>query len=171
MPLQAKGEFALLQQNLIKAQEKPGQPVKRGTMAHDHHLFMLLTDAAAQGRDEKALREFTPRLEDLAIRDGHRLYTGIAHRAWGIAHRLAHQNDEADFRLSQALEIFSKLGTRWQIGRTFYELGELDLARKDWESAQTNFLLGLEAFEELRALPDAQRTRAALEALDGAQRM
>jgi hypothetical protein len=169
MPLQAKGEFALLHQNLIHAQEKPGQPVKRGTMAHDHHLFMLLTDSAAQRQDVKALREFTPRLEDLAVRDGHQLYIGIAHRASGIVHRLAHQNDEAASQLNQALEIFSKLGTRWQIGRTFYELGELDFARKDWVSAKKNFLFGLEAFEALRALPDVKRTQAALETLIEAQ--
>ena len=32
---------------LETALDKSGQPVKRGTMAHDHHVYMLLTESAA----------------------------------------------------------------------------------------------------------------------------
>jgi tetratricopeptide (TPR) repeat protein len=161
--LLAKGEFALLTQDLTIAQGKPGQPVKRGTMAHDHHLFMLLADAAAQQRDEQALRQYTPRLEELATRDGHQLYLGIAHRAWGIAHRLAGEHDQAATRLVQALDLFRGMDTRWQIGRTYFEIGELDLARGDREAAREQFSLALEAFEALGAMPAVARARAALE--------
>jgi hypothetical protein len=163
--LQAKGEFALLNQNLTTAQDKPGQPVKRGTMAHDHHLYMLLADTAAQQRDEKALRQYTPRLEELAIRDSHQLYLGIAHRAWAVAHRLAGENGDAAVRLTQALELFSGLGTRWQTGRTLFEIGELYKAQGDKDSARDRFHLALEAFQALKAMPDLNRTRAALESL------
>ena len=161
--MQAKGEFALLKQNLTIAQDKPGQPVKRGTMAHDHHLYMLLADTAAQRRDANALRQYTPRLEELAIRDGHQLYLGIAHRAWGVAHRLAGEHAEAGARLNQALGLFSELSTRWQLGRTQFDLGDLDLARGDKASARDHLLLALEAFEAMKAMPDVERTRAALE--------
>jgi hypothetical protein len=163
--LQAKGEFALLNQNLTIALEKPGQPVKRGTMAHDHHLYMLLADTAAQRRDENALRQYSPRLEELAIRDSHPLYLGIAHRTWGVAHRLADEHNEAAVRLTQALGLFRGLGTRWQIGRTLFELGELDFARGDKDSARNHFSLALEAFEAMKAMPDVERTGAALEIL------
>jgi tetratricopeptide (TPR) repeat protein len=163
--LQAKGEFALLKQNLTIAQDKPGQPVKRGTMAHDHHLYMLLADSSAQRRDEAGLREYAPPLEELALRDGHRLYLGIAHRAWGVAYRLAGEHDEAKARLSQALELFRELGTRWQIGRTLFEIGDLDLGRGDRASAKENFALALEAFDAMKAMPDLERTRAALATL------
>jgi tetratricopeptide (TPR) repeat protein len=163
--LQAKGEFALLHQNLTMALDRSGQPVKRGTMAHDHHLYMLLADTAAQRRDEIALRQYTPRLEELAIRDSHPLYLGIAHRAWGITHRLADEHDEAAGRLAQALELFRGLGARWQIGRTLFDLGELDLARGEKDRARNYFSLALEAFEAMKAMPDMDRTRAALETL------
>jgi hypothetical protein len=163
--LQAKGEFTLLNQNLIIAMDKPGQPVKRGTMAHDHHLYMLLADTAAQQRDENALHQYTPLLEELAIRDSHPLYLGIASRAWGVAHRLADEHDEAAVRLTQALGLFSGLGTRWQIGRTLFEMGDLDLVRGDKNNARDHFFLALEAFEAMKAMPDMERTRAALETM------
>ncbi len=134
-------------------------------MAHDHHLYMLLTDTAAQRRDENALRRYTPRLEALALRDNHQLYLGIAHRAWGIAHRMADEHDEAAERLTQALGLFHELGTHWQIGRTRFELGELDVARGEKDLARNHFSLALEAFEVMKAMPDVERTRAALETL------
>ena len=164
--MQAKGEFALLKQNLTIAQDKPGQPVKRGTMAHDHHLYMLLADSSAQRRDENALRQYAPRLEELAARDGHQLYLGIAHRAWGVACRLAGEHAEAAARLTRALGLFGELGTRWQIGRTLFEIGDLDLARGDRASARDHFSLALEAFETMKAMPDVERTRAALETVN-----
>jgi tetratricopeptide (TPR) repeat protein len=161
--LQAKGEFALLNQNLTIAQDRPGQPVKRGTMAHDHHLYMLLADTAAQQHDENALRLYTPRLEELAARDNHQLYLGIGHRAWGVAQRLAGRYAEAAVRLSQALQVFNRLGTRWQAGRTLFEIGELCSAQGDQDKAREHFSLALQAFEEVKAAPDVKRARAALE--------
>jgi tetratricopeptide (TPR) repeat protein len=163
--LQAKGEFALLHQNLTLALEKSGQPVKRGTMAHDHHLYMLLADTAAQRRDENALNQYTPRLEALALRDSHQLYLGIAHRAWGVAHWLADEHDEAAERLTQALGLFHDLGTRWQTGRTRFEMGELDLAKGEKERARNHFSFALEAFEAMKAMPDVERTRVKLETI------
>jgi tetratricopeptide (TPR) repeat protein len=161
--LQAKGEFALLSQNLKTAFDKPGQPVKRGTMAHDHHMYMLLADTAAHLRDADALRQYTPRLEELAIRDGHQLYLAIAQRSWGVAQRLDGEHDEAITRLTNALELFRGLGTRWQIGRTLFELGDLGMERGDKDNARNYFSLALEAFEAMKSLPDVERTRAALE--------
>jgi tetratricopeptide (TPR) repeat protein len=133
-------------------------------MAHDHHLYMLLADTAARQHDEAGLREYAPRLEELAVRDNHQLYLGIAHRAWGVAHRLASEHAGAEARLKQALEQFESLGTRWQIGHTLLEMGELDLAEGDRTRAHDHFSRALEAFEALKAMPDAERARAALDA-------
>jgi tetratricopeptide (TPR) repeat protein len=135
-------------------------------MAHEHDVYMLLSDAAVQRHDETAIRQYTPKLEELAIRDSHRLYIAIAQRAWGVAHRLAGEHAEAESRLNKALDLFSELGTRWQIGRTLIELAELDLARSDRAGARNYFSQALEAFEKLKASPDIERTRAALQALD-----
>jgi len=43
----------------------------------------------------------------------------------GVAHRLAGETTEAEARLKQVLALFSSLSTRWQLGRTLFELGEL----------------------------------------------
>lgn len=115
-----------MREHLEKALGLAGQPVKRGTMAHDHDVHMVLTDSAMQLRDVDALRRYAPRLEELARRDDHRLYLAIAHRAWGVAHRLAGEHAQATTRLNQALELFVELETRWQIGRTRAALTTLE---------------------------------------------
>ena len=148
---------------LEAALDKSGQPVKRGTMAHDHHVYMLLTESAASRRDAGDLARYAPRLAELAERDNHRLYRAIAYRAQGVAERLAGSLDEARAHLNQALDAFVQLNTSWQIGRTECELGEVELARGDRIAAREHLVRAVMAFDALQAGPDAQRTRAALE--------
>ncbi len=145
--------------------DKPGQPVKRGTMAHDHHVYMLLAESAANRRDSAALARYAPRLAELAERDDHRLYRAIAHRAQGVAERLAGSLDTAAAHLTQALDEFAQLNTGWQIGRTECEYAEVDLARGDRKAAREHLVRAVAAFDALQAAPDAERMRAALEAV------
>lgn len=126
----------------------------------------MLADVAAQQRDLAALRHYAPLAEKLASRYGHVLYQAITHRAWGVAHRLAGEHTEANVRLNQALELFQTLDTRWQIGRTLSELGELAAARAETTTARDYYSRALTAFEEMKAVPDAARVRAALAALN-----
>ena len=163
--MRARGEFALVDQNMQAAIKTSGQPVKRGTMAHEHDVIMLLCEAAVQRRDAAVLRQYASQLEELALRDAHRLYLPIACRAWGVSHRLDGEHVEAFARLDQSLKLFGELETRWQIGRTLFELGELDLARSDQVGARAHFSQALEAFDALKAAPDAERARAALQGL------
>ena len=165
MPLQAEGEFALVKEKLEHALELSGQPVKRGTMAHKHIVYMMLTDSAAQLRDEAALRQYASLLEKLAVQDDHRPYLAVAHRAWGIACRLSGDYAEAETRLNQALELFGEMEARWQIGRTLYEMAEVNLAQSEMASANDHFSRALVEFESLQAIPDVERTQAALKAL------
>ena len=135
-------------------------------MAHDHEIYMTLADTAVELRDKDALHKYAPTLEELAIRDNHRLYLAIAHRALGIAHRLAGEHTVAETRLRQALDLFTKLGARWQIGRTLFELGELNLeGLKEETKAREFFAQALGSFEEIQAAPYAERTRASLNLL------
>ena len=167
MPLKAQGEFALVKQNLENAIGTAGQPVNFGTMAHDHEIYMTLADTAVELRDEDALRKYGPQLEKLASRDNHRLYLAIADRALGVRHRLAGEQAAAETRLRQALELFTKLGARWQIGRTLFELGELYLEGSEKATkAREYFAQALGSFEEIQATLNAERTRAALNALE-----
>jgi hypothetical protein len=164
LPLKAQGEFALVKQNLENAIGTAGQPVNFGTMAHDHEIYMTLTDTAVELRDVQALRNYVPHLERLAGRDNHKLYLAIAHRARGVERRLAGEHTEAENSLKQALGLFSKLGTRWQIGRTLFELGELYCIPSK-AKAREFYSQALGSFEELRAAPNIERTRIALDSL------
>ena len=135
-------------------------------MAHEHIVYMMLVDAAARAGDEDAIRKFAPRLEELALRDDHKPYLAVAHRAWGIALRLSGEYKEAEARLEKALAIFEELESSWQIGRTQFELGELAIARTDEAAAHSYFLLAQTRFEELGAQPDIARTAAVLDNLN-----
>jgi tetratricopeptide (TPR) repeat protein len=135
-------------------------------MAHEHIVYMMLVDAAARAGDEAAVRKFAPRLEELALRDDHKPYLAVAHRAWGIALRLSGEYKEAEARLENALAIFEELDSIWQIGRTQFELGELALAQTDGAAAHSYFLLAQTRFEELGAQPDIARTAAVLDKLN-----
>jgi hypothetical protein len=94
-------------------------------MAHEHVVYMMLVDSAARTGDESAIRKFAPRLEELVLRDDHKPYLAVAHRAWGVAHRLSGEYTDAETRLGKALGIFEELESRWQIARTLFEMGEL----------------------------------------------
>ena len=133
-------------------------------MAHDHEIYMTLADTAAELRDADAVRKYAPQLERLASRDNHRLYLAISYRALGVGHRLAGENATAETRLKQALGLFTKLGTRWQIGRTLFELGELNLTNSQMK-AREYYSQAIVSFEEIQAAPNAERTRVALNSL------
>lgn len=149
-------------ENLERGLKLAGQPVKRGTMAHDHDIYMLLTDNAAQLRDREQLAEYSPRLEELATRDNHKLYLAIAARAQGVAHRLEGEHKHAEARLTDALRLFMDLGTRWQSGRTLMELAELEAGRSKRAKAREYYAQGLEDFEAVKAVPDIERAREAM---------
>jgi tetratricopeptide (TPR) repeat protein len=126
----------------------------------------MLADAAALQRDAAALQEYTPLLEETAAPLDHTLYLAIAHRAWGIIHLLEGEYAQAEARLDQALELFQKLETRWQIGRTLYELANLAKVRAEPALARDYYSRALVMFEDIGALPDIARTQAALVKLD-----
>ena len=133
-------------------------------MAHDHDILMTLADTAVELRDADALRKYAHPLEELASRDDHRLYLAIAHRALGVEHRLAGEGAPAETRLRQALELFTKLGARWQMGRTLFELGELNLIHSR-PKAHEYYSQALGAFEEIQAKINVEQTRTALNSL------
>ena len=155
----AEGEFALATQSLELALTSHTEWVG------DHDLYAMLADAAAQQYDEIALRRYAPLLEEMALRYGHLLYQAIAHRAWGVAHRLAGETTAAKRRLQQALDIFRTLGTRWQLGRTHFEWGELAAAQGDIVAAHDHFTQAQNAFAAMQAAPDLARTHKALASL------
>lgn len=166
MPLGAEGEFALVVEQLQSALERPGQPVKRGSMAHEHDVCALLVEAACRLGSSAVLLQHLPHLEELARRDNHRMYLPLALRARGVAHRLAGEYAEAQVPLQKALEGFTGMEMRWQMGRTLTELGVLEQERGNPEGALTYFARAVEAFDALGAAPDEARTQALIAALE-----
>jgi tetratricopeptide (TPR) repeat protein len=164
--MQAQGEFARVENELGAVLDLPGQPVKRGTMAHQHIIHMMLADSAAMARDMAGLRRNAPRLEELARRDDHRPYLAVAHRAFGVAHSLAGEQVEAVSRLNQAMAIFVDLEMGWQVGRTYFEMGEVARHLADVERARSYYDQALAAFEVMKAKPDIERTRRAMATLN-----
>ena len=162
----AEGEFALVRQHLEQALPKPAIPPGNVAPGADHDLYAMLADACAQQRDLAGLRRYALLAEEAANRYGHRLYQAIASRAIGVERRLVGEFGESEARLLKALELFGELGTAWQIGRTFFELGELAAASTDMVGGRDYFARALAAFESMRAVPDAERARQALSTLD-----
>ena len=160
----AEGEFALVKDHLETAGKLPVS--SRGFRMNETERYYLLADLAVQERDEVGLRQYAPLAEAMALRDEHLLFQAGSHRAWGVLHRLEGEYEKAKARLNQALEMFQGLETRWQVGRTLYELAELAVARADPTEAREYFSRALVAFEKIGANPDAVRTREALRLLD-----
>jgi tetratricopeptide (TPR) repeat protein len=161
----AEGEFALMQQHLAMALSTSAS--MGSAPGSDHDVYALLVDAAAQQRDQALLQKYAPAAEESARQVEHKLNTGIAHRAWGVAHTLAGEFAQAETRLRQALESFSSYPAPWQMGRTLFDLGELAKAEGKIEQAREYYSRALSAFEGLRAAPYVERTRAALEHAGG----
>ena len=154
----AQGEFALVRELLEKAIHKPSQLVT------DYDVYALLVDVAVQQGDATDLRKYAPSLEESAKQLEHKLYQAIAHRAWGVLYRLEGQYDQAEARLLEAVALFEGLATRWQLGRTHFELGELAANRFQLAQAKQHYTKALELFLEMGATPDAKRARDALSA-------
>ena len=100
---------------------------------------------------------------ELAERDGHRLYLPIAQRARGVHERLAGELEAARHSFEAALAGFDQLGTRWQAGRTYMEMGELETTAGDANAARTQYQAALEHFEAIQARPYLERARLALQ--------
>jgi tetratricopeptide (TPR) repeat protein len=155
----AEGEFALVRQILEAALDLPAEWIG------DHDMYVMLADVAASQHDLAGIQKYAPQAEVLAERYQHKLYHAITQRAWGVANRLTGDYALSEAKLTKALELFGKLNTRWQAGRTLFELGELAHARNKSAEAQRWFTEALSAFEAMNAQIDATRTRAELEGL------
>lgn len=155
----ALGEFALVADMLKKAIHKPS------VIISDHDIYAALADVAVQQRDQDALRKYAPLLEKAATSLEHKLYLATAHRAWGVLHRLQGNYEDAEARLEQAVNLFNGLDTRWQLGRTHFELAELAVERSETAEAKQHYARALDLFEEMGAVPDAVRAHEGLSGL------
>jgi tetratricopeptide (TPR) repeat protein len=150
-PLMAEGEFALVQQHLGVALGESARWVG------DHDLYAMLVDAAAEARDATALATYLPRAEETAARYNHQLYRGMVHRARGVSHVLTGEFVQAEIELNEALNIFERLETRFQLGRALAEKGELARAQGDAASTRSHIARAIEIFQDIGAMPEVQK--------------
>jgi tetratricopeptide (TPR) repeat protein len=71
----------------------------------------------------------------------------------GRAHADLGELDEARGAFTEAAALFEKQGARQQVAASYRELGELDLAAGDTESAMESFRSGLAALDPRRSRP------------------
>lgn len=140
-------------------------PTKYGSTALEHDIVTHLADAAAGMRHVPAALQYSERAEALASGYSHPLYLAIALRARGTAESLRDSHEAAERLLRRSLEQFTTLGTRWQAGRTWAELGHLEARRGRAEEARDCYRKALALFEAMGAGPDSDQTRQAIEAV------
>lgn len=135
-------------------------------MAHKHIIYMMMTDSASRAHDREGLEKYAPMLEALALQDDHQPYLAIARRAQGVAHGLNGEPAKAIRRLNEAMQIFTQLDMKWQIGRTFFEMGEVARNISETSRARDFYHRAMAAFETMEALPDLERIQALLTGLN-----
>ena len=155
----AQGEFALVNEHLAAALHKP--PFGWNPVG-DHEIYVLLADVAAHQRDETMLAAYAARAEEISSGLGHTLYQAMALRALAILDELHGEMGRAQARLKESLRLFQRMDTRWQMGRTLVNLGELSAAAGKVAEARNYFSQAAAAFEEMGAHSAAERARSSL---------
>lgn len=156
----AQGEFVLVNEHLTAAMQKP--PMGWNPVG-DHELYVLLADVAAQQRDETMLSTYAPQAETVSVRLKHTLYQAIALRALGILDEIHGRMARAEARLKQSYELFQRLETRWQMGRTLLDLGQLSAAEGKNKEASEYFAQAVNEFESMGARLAAEQARIFME--------
>jgi tetratricopeptide (TPR) repeat protein len=129
----------------------------------DPILILSLVDTAGEHAHTETLVKYVPMIEDAFTDTNHPLHKAISLRSSGVLHRLQGDYPQAEEKIEQALEIFKGLEAQYQIGRTYHELGQLELAKNNPSQAKEHFSDALIAFEKMRAAPAIERTQAALQ--------
>ena len=132
----------------------------------DELFYTLLVDTAAIEEDLEKLDAHASTLARKAKKINHKLFQAVALRALAVANRLSGKFKDAHGQLLEAKAIFQDVGTSWQLGRTYYEFGQLSAAQDNREDAKSHFVQALQHFEKMGALPDVERTQSAIESLN-----
>jgi hypothetical protein len=155
----AQGEFALINQHLAAAMRKPSigwNPVG------SHEILVMMADTAATQRDAQALNGVAEQAESVSRQLGHKLYQAISLRAVGTLAWLRGDQAQGEASLLEALEIFEKLETHWQAGRTRCDLAELLAGQARHQQVGAYYRRAISEFESMQAQPYAERARASL---------
>jgi hypothetical protein len=156
----AEGEFALVNEHLAAAMQKP--PMGWNPVG-DHELYVLLADVAAQERDEPMLTMYAPQAEAISVRLKHTLYQAIALRALGILDEIHGRIVRAQERLKESYGLFQQLEAHWQMGRTLFDLGRLSATAGRSREASEYFAQAANELESMGARAASERARIFME--------
>lgn len=157
--MKAEGEFAQVKKHLEIALDNPE------AIFVNTDIVEMLVDIAAEHREVETLKKYLVMLEDGLDRINNRYYQGILFRSAGVLHTLQDEYGLAEEKLKEALGVFKDLNAPWQIGRTYYELGQLAGVQGEGKVAREHYENGLTSFEKMGAKPYMEKTRAAVESL------
>lgn len=122
-----------------------------------------MADTAANQRDAEALNRSAQLAEAISRQLCHQLYHAISLRALGTLDWLRGNHSLGETHLLESLEIFQKLETHWQAGRTLCDLAELLVGQGRNREAASYYRRAIYEFEVMQAQPFVERARAALD--------
>lgn len=146
-----RGEFAQVKEHLKAASEKPSVGWKP---VGDHEVYVLLADIGAMHKDKELLSAYALRSDEISLSLKHHLYHAIALRALATLDWLDHDFARAEERLKESWQLFQRLETHWQIGRTLFDLGELSVDMGRTEDAERYFAQAQFAFSMMGVRPN-----------------
>ncbi|HKD76559.1 MAG TPA: hypothetical protein VKB76_13735, partial [Ktedonobacterales bacterium] len=158
-----RGRLQLARGNFAEAEQIWRDALK--VTAGRHSYPALLAELAELGarQDRRDLTdEFGARAVDIGERSGARKPLAQALRARGIVALADRRLADADRDLADALQRFQEFETRWEEARTHYVLASLWRRQDNADAAQRELEGALHLFEQVHAVRDIARAKAAL---------
>jgi tetratricopeptide (TPR) repeat protein len=150
--------FACLHQSahLLAETDNRDRLLKRGPLYAESCLVLGRLEKAAEVVEETlALAKEAPSLHIEAVARRVQAQILAAQGAW----------DEAMHAFDGAIAQLEELGSRLELGRALYHLGETQAKRGQVDAAHASLTRALETFQDCRAKVDAERARTALNSL------
>jgi tetratricopeptide (TPR) repeat protein len=155
----ARGDWQEAERLMLRAfNYEPGRQILAA-------LHSDVAELAARTGNRSLFERFGAEALELGWRSGARKALAQAIRARAIVSLHAHQIEDAQADLANALKRYQDLGTPWEVARTRYVLAAVlrhPGAGADHDAARVQLGQALRAFEELGAIADAGRARSAL---------
>ncbi len=158
-----RGRLQLARGNLAEAEQIWREALKITAGRHSYPALLAeLTELGARQDRRDLTDEFGARALDIGERSGARKPLAAALRARGVVALADRRLAEAERDLTDALQRYQEFETRWEEARTRYVLATLRRRQGDAGAAQRELTKALHIFEQVHAVRDIARAKAAL---------
>lgn len=120
-------------------------------------------NVTARDEDEQFLDSTLVELSDAAKEINEEWPIAYCRRADGLIAERSEQFNKCASLLQESITIWRRLGWKWELGKTLFELAKVQLLSKDFESSEDSLRQSLEIFEQLGAGLDVQSAKLRLE--------